>query len=413
MIVFTTLMFFGAITFFVPRKYLRYYMIIAAVGISSLYFFFNPHPSWDLYRHYEALAEIRKLDLRSIILGTFDTSQWLVEDYKDSTRLYLVYAYLIGLLNNDKMLTVITGVIIYTVASRIIVMTDRDIGEGVDDWKLAFCFFFLLAALDFRTISGIRNMMAYVLFVFVLYLDLVRKKNTLLCLVAYVLLTQLHSSIYILLVLRVFMMFRKVVPTLVLAAAALLLFSFSNVISEFLTHFSSSPAIVDVINKINGYSNRSGMALMDAYVIIRYVRLVLTIIYLLLYRYVMTRIPESEKYRDYGEFFLLVIMFALGAYRQYDTFVRSNIVMYFMACPFVLLFLKHVVTSSPFELELPRNVTVGFSEFWMYMMILIIIVFSLIIYLAAYYPSMDSGFMGAQQQTESITWLAFVDGAMR
>ena len=185
------------------------------------------------------------------------------------------------------------------------------------------------------------------------------------------------------------------IPKVILIGISVSLFSVSGSINHFLMRYSNNVLIMDLINKINGYSARADMTLMDSYVIIRYVRLALTIIYLLLYRYVMTKIPEADKYREYGDFFLLVIMFALGAYRQYDTFVRSNMVMYFMACPFIFLFLKHVVAETPFILEVPLEISnTGRYEVVLYMMVFIIIVFSLTIYLAAYYPSMDSGFLG-------------------
>ena len=63
MIVFATLLLFGLAGFFVPKRHMQAYMIIASIGISALYLFYSPPKDYDLFRHYEVLQIIKKNDI--------------------------------------------------------------------------------------------------------------------------------------------------------------------------------------------------------------------------------------------------------------------------------------------------------------------------------------------------------------
>ena len=130
--------------FFIPRKYLRIYMILASIGLSSLYFFFQPPVVYDLYRHYEVLHIIRKHDIWTVMSGALNKNSLMIETFQQGAPMYLLYAYLISLLQIDQLLPVITGIIIYTSASNIILMAAEDIDEEIADWKISFCFFLFL-----------------------------------------------------------------------------------------------------------------------------------------------------------------------------------------------------------------------------------------------------------------------------
>ena len=198
MIVWCSVVFWGCFGFVVPRKYMRMYMILASIGLSSLYFFYQPPVSYDLYRHYEALHLLRRHDLWTVMSGGLNQYNESIESFQQGAPVYLLYAYLISLLQVDQLLAVITGSIIYISVSSIILMAVDDLEEDIPDWKIAFCFFFLLVVLDFRGISGMRNTTAYALFAYVLYKDLVRNASKPLCMIAYLAIAGIHNSIVIL-----------------------------------------------------------------------------------------------------------------------------------------------------------------------------------------------------------------------
>ena len=395
MVIFCSILFWGCLSFLIPKKYIRMYMIVASVGLSSLYFFFRPPMAYDLYRHYEMLHILRKYDLLTAFSGKLNKYSDLIKSFQEGAPVYLFYAYMISLLHIDQLLPVITGIIIYTSVSGIIMMAVEDIGGDIEDWKISFCFFFLLAMLDFRTISGLRNMTTYALFAYVLYKDLVRKSNKLLCFMAYGTLAAIHSSIFVLIIVRLLVDLDRFIPVIVLSLVALLTLPFINIILNFAKNFSHIPILQALIVKIEIY----GFGYGTKYNFYRgTIQLIFTVFFLLFYLYCKKNIQQSDQFQRYGRYLLIFIMYTLGAIQQYDIFVRGNILMYFMILPFLLLFLHYIIGKTPLEMFLPETSLIGFNELLLYLMIFIVIAISFKLYLPDYYRPMDSGMVFSIQQ---------------
>ena len=84
---------------------MRMYMILAAIGLSSLYFFYQPPINYDLYRHYETLHILRRYDLWTVMSGAINKYYEPIESFQQGAPLYLLYAYLISRLQVDQLLT--------------------------------------------------------------------------------------------------------------------------------------------------------------------------------------------------------------------------------------------------------------------------------------------------------------------
>lgn len=388
MIVWCSVVFWGCFGFVVPRKYMRLYMILAAIGLSSLYFFYQPPVIYDLYRHYEALHVLRRYDLWTVMSGAINKYNGSIESLQQGAPLYLLYAYLISRLQVDQLLVVITGIIIYTSSSSIILMAADDLGEDMADWKISFCFFFLLVMLDFRSISGLRNMTAYALFAYVLYKDLVRNANKPLCMLAYLAIANVHSSTFVLIILRLLLELNRFIPKLVLMIIPLAAFSSINLILPVLTRYSEIPMVQSLIGKMNTYGFGGGSRYIVFRAAIRFVQIVFC---LLLCLYCKRHIPQTKRFQKYGDVILLFVMYAFGSITQYDIFVRSMIFLYFAILPFLLLFLQYIVAETPFELMIPDSSMVGFSEVALYFMIYGAMALSLYMYFSGYYRPMDPG----------------------
>ena len=384
-----TLLAFGALGFSVPKQYLRRYMLFSAVCISSLYFFYTPPPTWDLTRHYQALRILRNYDFKSVVFGNVDSTNEMLREYSDGSRIYLIYAYLIGQFHVDALLPVITGIIIYTTATKIIVLAAEDVGGNIEDWKLSFCFFYLLIMLDFRTISGVRNMMAYVLCSYVLYMDLVRNANKIICFSAYFLLYGLHTSVAMLILLRALVLLCNVMPKWIVVGFSGLIYTFQDYAIRFLSRFSNLSVIELLMRKVNTYAVNGGTEFKVYRGVIHFIEIILI---LLLYLYVRRNIKDSKKFKKFGDYYLLIIAFTLGAIQQYDIFVRNVMLLYFMVFPFLLLFLKTIVCETPFELNVPEYSKIGFNETVVYLSIYLEMVLFGILYYRGYYTPMDVGF---------------------
>ena len=392
MVITCTILFWGVLGFFIPRKYMRGYMLLAAFGISSLYFFFQPPVKYDLYRYYETERILRNSNILEVLSGNFNRNNEILRSSYQSAPLFLIYTYLISLLHVDQLLTVITGIIIYASTSGIILMAAEDIGEDIDDWKISFCFFFLLVMLDFRSISAIRYTMACALFAHVAYRDMVRNANKLLCFAAYITLAFLHNSVWILVAVRLMVELIRFIPKQVFMAVCLAAFSFVGVILEFLKRYSSIPTVQGLIIKMEvyGFGGGTGYASVLSKGIIRFWFMVF---YLILYSYCIRNIPKAEKYHKFGDMLLLFSMFTLGAITQSDLFLRGNIFLYYSILPFLLLFLHYVVGDSPLWLNLPDPSRIGFSETVIYLIVYVVMATALIMYYTDYYTPMDPGML--------------------
>ena len=395
MIVWCSVIFWGCFGFVVPRKYMRIYMIVASIGLSSLYFLYQPPVSYDLYRHYETLHVLRRYDLWSVMSGAVNRYSESVESFQQGAPVYLLYAWLISRLQVDQLLAVITGIIIYTSTSSIILMAEEDIEGDIEDWKISFCFFFLLVMLDFRTISGLRYMMACALFAYVLYKDLVRNASKPLCVIAYLAAANIHNSAVILIIIRLMIELNRYIPKLVLMIIALAAFSSANLILSVLMRYAGIPMVQGLIDKMNAYGFGGGSAYNIFRAAIRFIHIVFC---LLLCLYCKRSIPQTKRFQTYGDVSLLFIMYAFGAIRQYDIFVRSMIFLYFAILPFLLLFLQYVVAETPFELMLPTSSMVGFSEVVLYFMVYGAMALSLYMYYGGYYGPMDPGLISGIQR---------------
>ena len=390
MIVMGSILFWGCMGFFIPRKYLRIYLILASIGLSFLYFFFQPPVSYDLYRHYEVLHIIRKHDIWTVMSGALNKNSLMIETFQQGAPMYLLYAYLISLLQIDQLLPVITGIIIYTSASNIILMAAEDIDEEIADWKISFCFFFVLVLLDFRTVSGIRYMMSYSLFAYILYKDLVRNANTWLCLIAYFIIANIHNSIFILIIIRLLIVLNRFIPKPVLIVALLASFSFVDLALSFLVRYTDIPMIQVLVDKINIYGFGGGTAYIVFRAVIRFIHITVC---LLLYLYCKKNIQRTIRFQRYGDMLLLFTMFAFGAIRQYDTFVRSKIFICLAALPFLLLFLQYIVEETPLQMVFPNSSLTVFCGVVLYFMIYVAMALSVYMYYFGYYRPMDYGIL--------------------
>ena len=112
-----------------------------------------------------------------------------------------------------------------------------------------------------------------------------------------------------------------------------------------------------------------------------------------IFLYVLRNQYMNKKFKHYGDFYLFTILFALGAIRQYDIFVRSYMLIVFMVSPFLLSFLNNAVGEMPNELILSKRSLIGYREVCLYLMCIAAVILSMIMYYRGFYTPMDSGFI--------------------
>lgn len=187
------------IAYFLRIVHRKKLYIFTTVVFAIMAFFVIPTEGMDLYRHYEMLDTMRQQGLENSI-----------EIYQYSLRslpMYALYFYIVSLLGSNQFLLAIAYVVVYGVQFTILHMAVEDFSLSRYGEKIGYiCIICFTNAYE---LTGIRNMMAFAICVYFLYLELVRKKHKVISWIMYVMMCFFHDSVVIFLVFRIFLLFAK------------------------------------------------------------------------------------------------------------------------------------------------------------------------------------------------------------
>lgn len=337
MIITSTIILLCTLSFFVPRNKLYFFFVISAVILSALYLWFNPPIDYDLYRHYLTFESMKNVSFQDLFDNQYIFDNNLLNEYSKVSKVYIIILFVMSRIGIKQILPWIVGVIIYTVASKMIWQTGSDLNSNKT--AILFAFFFLYCCLDFRSVSGIRNMLAFILFSFVLYQELIQKKNKILCWILYLLICGIHMSCVIFVGLRMVLLIGKRWIKIPVMFICLFLYSFSEIIADFLTKFSEIPYLNALRLQIEGYL--IGRSEYNPKGIFIYLIIEVGVIFLYLEVYKNKRFKKYVG--QYGEYCLYVVIFALGSIRNYDLFVRSNIIIISLFLPIIVFYFTYII----------------------------------------------------------------------
>jgi hypothetical protein len=337
MIITSTIIFLCTLSFFVPRNRLHFFFVISAVLFSALYFWFSPPIDYDLYRHYLSFESMKNVSFQDLFDNQYIFDNNLLNEYSKVSKVYIIILFILSRIGIKQILPWIAGVIIYTVASEMIWQTGSDLNSNKT--AILFAFFFLYCCMDFRSVSGIRNMLAFIVFSFVLYQELIQKKNKILCWISYLSLCGIHMSCVIFVGLRMVLLIGKRWIKIPVIFVCFFLYGFSDIIADFLTKFNEMPYLNALRLQIEGYLigrseyNPKGI----------FIYLIIEVGVLFLYLEVYKNKKFKKYMGQYGEYCLYVVMFALGSIRNYDLFVRSNIIIISLFLPIIVFYFTYII----------------------------------------------------------------------
>ena len=114
MIVLTTLLFYGFLTFLFKVRYQKIYLMVLVIGVSALYFWYFAPDGSDLYRHYNMIQYLKGMSFSQVLSKTLvESSDVLVSMYAEGAKVYLFLAYIISFLPVYNFLPFITGLVVY------------------------------------------------------------------------------------------------------------------------------------------------------------------------------------------------------------------------------------------------------------------------------------------------------------
>lgn len=379
-------------SFWVKKGRQYKYLLFAAFILSLLYLFFVPPQSYDLKRHYDTLDYIKGLDIRQVYDISYGKGNGLLALYQKTSKAYVLYAFIISRIPVPHLLVSVTCFIIYGLSVKRIV----SVGESIkaSSFAAAAAFSVLLCSLEYRSVSGIRNMLAYAVFAFVIYADLVEKKNKILCFALYMILCEVHMVVPIFVALRLAVIIGHKALKWALIIMALAAFTIRDVALAFLERYSASEFVSDFLGKNHGYIRRYEKGIAVYYYRYAYSLLAFIVVMLLIYLVCKNYRLMEEKMDAYNLFFVMTIAITIGAVRQYDFLYRNCMLIAFLAIPYTVRFFNSVVlfNKSTVILRIP-----GSNRLFVVPIVLVIfagIIYTALFYIHTCYIPMDGHFSG-------------------
>jgi len=315
--------------FFKKNKLNKYFSIIA-ISLGILAFFFQPSPLDDLTTHYFHISNAR-------LFG--------IEYFKTQGRFDGLYTYqalfiFISKLPYNNFLPAFTAFIVYYYPLKMLykISMKFQLTKKQTLWILAFMMFSLQYT---GIISGIRNMIAFSLGVYIMYIDLEEKRWRPFCFVMYFILCLLHQSTVILVAIRIITNIQK--KALKRLGTSIFVFwsLFVSLMLSFMTYFTSIPYIGMLAIKLYGYTldddNVRNIIPNSYWLIMMVIRAFVAIF--LFYVYCKTKQGKNEGVSKLHDVFIYVFAFMIGSVISYHIFIRlSN----------VLILLSPVILSQAF-----------------------------------------------------------------
>ncbi len=392
MLVFLILLTIGTVSFAIPRRYMKGYFILSAVVISALFFFYIPPESDDLFRYYSLFDLVEHINFSEYFHGKYGTDNWLwnymLNDYKANAGTFSFLLFFVSRTGIKQLLTFTCSMLTYL--PLFMLVWEICSKEKKSKSTLCMCFIIILACIDFRFVSCLRNLSAYALFTYVLYQDLVMKKKTLWCFIVYFILCRLHMACVVMLAMRVVVLlfnnrFRWIIVgvlTLTQSLSGLMVFILN-------TFFFQVPLLQKLSEKIKVYFIlRTGYNVKGSLFFIGSIGMVI-----LLYLFVKKSGIISEKYKKYETIFLYMTAFTVGSIGQYDVLMRNCELIVMMGLPFIAIWFNEKLVVQDRSIKLVSLNRAEEIQSVIAMLACVgLIALSVIFYTLFSYLPMDSGF---------------------
>ncbi|SCI76585.1 Uncharacterised protein [uncultured Clostridium sp.] len=298
------------ISIITPKKYIKILIIIFSIVIGIISFLFVPVEDMDLFRHYQRLEILRNINL----------SELNNTHIYDSLPVIKYYLFFISKLKYNGFLPAITIFIIYFLMGLIIHKFSKS--NNLSKKAEVFLYLFFILTHNYLTsISGIRNFMAFSIFFYVLYMDLVEGKKKLICFSIYIILCFIHTSVIILIVIRLILFIRirflkKIVVSLILVWSF-----FIPVITTIFTKFERIEFFRELIYKMSVYNN-IGITI-NIHSILATILLIIAILIICISTNILN-VKEDKPIYTYLNYAKLLCIFIIGSINNYHVFIRFS-----------------------------------------------------------------------------------------
>ena len=306
--------------FTVQRRHGTLYSFLIAFGMAAIAFNFAPfdYQNTDILRHFDRLRSIKNVSFQ----------QALVNDAYSSLMGYYLILKVFSMVENPSLLPAFITFLGYFVCLYVISQMDREKNSAI---RFITLFLFMSCTSFLGFCSGIRQYLIFSCFSFIFYSETVQKKNKVLPWVMYLLLITIHTTMIIILILRLIcgLLCKKEKLSLL----GLLVF-FWSFIQSFAVRFIANNfnnKYTDKILEMYGYYENHDSNMVVPNFLWRTVLLIFcTIVVLTL---INCKDGISRSLKKYLCFCMILCAFTLGSIMQYDIFVRFCMLSFIMILP--------------------------------------------------------------------------------
>lgn len=295
------------------RKQLKITLFIVCIGFAVLAFFQSVNEQSDLSVAFTHLNNIRAIGWRY-----FDKIE-ISSTYFTGKPALQAYFFLLSQLPCNNFYSAISMYIVYACMLFSIYQIAYFYSVSLRTEKMMLIF--AICALDFFDASnGVRNILAFSIFIYSFVQDIILKKNKVVCFLLYLFAALLHPATWILIVFRILLVVKNPWIKFIIGVATIVWSDGLSSISAILTPFNSIPFISTISHKLDAYTlvgdgvskNFSGSAfnMSASYMLMRSFRIYLALLLLILVLVIWRRKKDISQLMTYC---LYLTMFTLGA----------------------------------------------------------------------------------------------------
>ncbi|WP_413537679.1 EpsG family protein [Enterococcus malodoratus] len=318
----------------VRRKYVLVTLLISALAFGIVALFMTPNEGVfiDSIRFFGELDQLRSVRYFS---GIIDSWRYCLDKINYSgVPIAGLYILMISLIKSNAFLLGITA-FIQIIFAFIWIKKIADDSENFNR-SIFWGLFFFLAWFNFMaSVSGVRNMTAFIIFGYLTYISFQEDKFRIINWIMSFSLCFFHSSILIFFVIRVFcyIIWSKKLNYIFNLVLFLNRFIQQSVL-VFLSYFSNFPFIDQILFKSEQYLGANAYigATSDFSQIRNLVKLLTVVILFMLYRKYSNR-KFSIKYDN---FFISTVCFSIGSFFDYILFGRTVNLIVFLTIPYFM-----------------------------------------------------------------------------
>ena len=306
---------FCLLYFLIPQKYVGCLFFATTLALAIMAFNCVPKETDDLSNYFWQLDTLRK--------GGWDTFQTMLKDDNNHWGALPVcgyYFYIVSLLGNNGFLPAITIFVAY--GAMFLVVYKASVRFKVNKWYLFLsCVFLLITYWFYDICSGIRNGLAFTIFITCIYFDIVEKSHRPACYIGYALCTGLHSSVIMLIILRLALAITKKYESKWVSWIMLLSITVGGNILQWLGTVSNNKYLSLLSEKADNNIGRA-MDFGKTYI---WVNTAVLLVVILVSLYLFKYIRESKNYKDisaFGKFHTLLLFFTVGSFTSQLIYIR-------------------------------------------------------------------------------------------